>query len=115
MRSISPLTAASFQGTDDAIVHRRTRPLVLRAIHRQTRFEQRLLLVAVNPTITLRFIADFDVDSEPLERARGQQRRVLEPSPIDRRSQDSQALPQNVTSERSYLDQKEAPNEDRKP
>ena len=45
------LPAARFQPTDDAIVHRRSCPFVFGTIHRQIRFKQRLLFVAMNSTI----------------------------------------------------------------
>ncbi len=47
------LSTARFQRTNDAIVHRRSCPLVFSTVHRQTRFQQRLLLLAMNPTIAL--------------------------------------------------------------
>ena len=80
------LPAARFQRADDAIVHRRPCPFVVPGVHRQACREQGLLLVAVNPAIALRFVANFDVHSETVERRRRKQRWILEASPIDRGS-----------------------------
>lgn len=58
------LPATGFQCRNDSIVHRGSRPLVFGRVHRQTRGEQCLLLVAVNPTIPLRLVAGSDADAE---------------------------------------------------
>jgi hypothetical protein len=83
------LPAAGFQRAYDAVVHRRPGRSMVVGVH-QTRREQRLLLVAVNPTISLRLVANLGVHSEAVKRARGQQPRILEASPIDRGSKNSE-------------------------
>ena len=63
------LPATGFKCRDDPIVHRGSRPLVLGRVHRQTRGEQCLLLVAVNPPIPLRLVAGSDADAEAMKRS----------------------------------------------
>src|SRR2546426_5966633 len=81
------LPAARFQRTDDAIVHRRTGPLVLLGVHCQRGIAQRPLFLRSDPAITLGFLLGSDRDTETVERRACQQRRILEPSPVDRATQ----------------------------
>src|SRR5688572_29914377 len=85
------LSATGCKCRDDPIVHRRSRPLVFGRVHRQTRGEQCLLFVAVNPSIPLRLVAGSDADTETMKRTRREQRRILKAAPIDRRSQNAES------------------------
>ena len=78
------LPAAGLQRADDAIVHRRAGPLVLLGVHCQRRVEQRLLLVGPDAAITFGFLLGSDRDAEAVERRVHQERRILEPPPVDR-------------------------------
>ena len=61
--------------------------LVLGRVHRRARRKERLLLFAVHAPVAFRFVSRPDADTEAMKRRRRQQRRILESSPVDRRSQ----------------------------
>ena len=62
------LAATCLQGADDAVVHRRARPLVLLRVDRQRRVEQRPFFVRSHAPVALRFLLCPDADAEPVER-----------------------------------------------
>ena len=56
--------------------------LVRGGVHRHTRGQELLLLVAVDAVIPLRFVSCFDRYAEAMERCRREQRWILESSPV---------------------------------
>jgi len=81
------LTAAGLECTDDAVVHLGADELVLGTIHLRARRQKRLLFLQSDSTIAFRFLLCLDVHAEPVERRRGEVRRILESTPVDRRTQ----------------------------
>ena len=84
------LPAAGFEGPDETIVHARPDLLVLGRVHRQAGRQQALFLVAMHAPIPFGFVLDLDGHAEPVERRHRQQRRILEPPPVDCRPQRAQ-------------------------
>src|SRR4030095_4042607 len=81
------LTTAGLECPDDPVVHRGSDPLVRRRVHRPTGSQESLLLVPMDAPIAFRLVPSFDAHAETMKRRRREQWRVLETSPVNRRTE----------------------------